>query len=187
MKKYAVLTNDMQVAFANKHEERRDAVQNFLPGFLKFINSMRSHGIPIIHLQLVISDDDPRSKENYGPFPPLVEGSKGVQILPELWDEKDTIVVKNKDSGFFETDLDEKLKELGVDTLIISGMQTQICVQTTAADAHFRGYNVIVPPETVTSTRGEDTKRSLEWMESYCAKIIPSQEIISKFAQNEDI
>ena len=75
------------------------------------------------------------------------------------------------------TNLDKVLKDLKITDVIISGMQTQICVQTTAADAYFRGYNVIVPSDGVTSTRREDTDRSLDWLADYCAKILPSEEI----------
>ena len=67
--------------------------------------------------------------------------------------ENDIVIQKYKDSGFFETDLDKILSEKHIDTLVIAGMQTQICVQTTAADAHFRGYKVIIIPEIVCSTR----------------------------------
>src|SRR5262249_25955439 len=84
----------------------------------------------------------------------------------------DHIIEKNKDSGFYETDLDQKLKELDVETVIITGMQTQICVQTTAADAFFRGYQVIVPPDGVVSAQDEDKTRALDWLGSYCATIM---------------
>lgn len=43
-------------------------------------------------------------------------------------------------------------------------MQTQICVQTTAADAFFRGYNIWVPADCVVSARAEDKNRALEWL-----------------------
>ncbi|MBD3280335.1 isochorismatase family protein, partial [Candidatus Dojkabacteria bacterium] len=48
----------------------------------------------------------------------------------------------------------------------------------TAADAHFRGYKILIPDDAVVSSRPEDTKRSLEWLADYCAKVIPSDEII---------
>lgn len=56
-------------------------------------------------------------------------------------------------------------------------MQTQICVQTTGADAYFRGYKVLVPSDGVVSTRPEDTKRALEWMAGYYATVMTLDEI----------
>jgi nicotinamidase-related amidase len=64
-------------------------------------------------------------------------------------------------------------------------MQTQICVQTTAADAFFRGYNVIVPPDAVVSAREEDKTRALDWLRSYCATIIDTDELLTAAAADE--
>jgi len=177
--KYAILTNDMQVAIANKHDKRKKAVSKFLPKLLQFLIKARELEVPIIHLQLIKPDDDPKAHIPYGPFPPLVQGTEGVEILPEVLDkEYDIVVIKPKDSGFFDTRLDEVLKKMGVTNLVICGMQTQICVQTTAADAYFRNYKVFVPTDGVGSTREEDTARSLKWLKEYCAEVIPSEEIL---------
>ncbi|MGQ0515015.1 isochorismatase family cysteine hydrolase, partial [Bacillus sp. D-CC] len=144
------------------------AVEAFTPKMVSFLDTMRENDVSIIHLQLINLEDDPKA-ERYGDFLPVTKGSKGAEILPEFLHEKDIIMEKNKDSGFFETNLDETLKKLGVDTIIITGMQTQICVQTTAADGFFRGYNVIVPEDAVVSAKAEDKERALKWLGSYCA------------------
>jgi ureidoacrylate peracid hydrolase len=47
---------------------------------------------------------------------------------------------KTRFSGFFETDLDARLKKLGVTHLIITGCTTSICVDSTVRDAMFRDY-----------------------------------------------
>lgn len=57
---------------------------------------------------------------------------------------KDFIIPKRRYSGFFETDLDLTLRELGVTTLIVVGEDTNICVLHTLADAFYRGYETIV-------------------------------------------
>ena len=61
--------------------------------------------------------------------------------------EKDFIVPKRRYSGFFQTDLDLLLKELGVDTLIAFGADTNICVLQTLASAYYLGYKTIVPAD----------------------------------------
>lgn len=61
--------------------------------------------------------------------------------------EKDFIVSKRRYSGFFQTDLDLLLKELGVDTLIAFGADTNICVLQTLASAYYLGYKTIVPAD----------------------------------------
>lgn len=174
MERYAVLTNDLQYAAMNKHEERIKAVKAFLPKQIEFLKEMRNLNIPIIHLQLVKKEDEKNWHDRL-----FIKGAEGGKIIQEVLEPTDIIIEKYKDSGFFQTELDKRLKEMNIDTVIITGMQTQICVQTTAADAYFRGYNVIVPSDVVVSTEKMDTDRALTWLKKYCAKVIPSEDIIS--------
>ena len=83
MKKYAVITNDLQFAAAHKHKERRRAVAKFLPKQGEFLKKMRTLGVSIIHLQLVVSESDPRSKGISDELK-FTEGSKGVRILEDV-------------------------------------------------------------------------------------------------------
>ncbi len=177
MSSIAVLTNDLQGDLVNKNEERKAAVKKATPAYTEFLNAMRARGHHIVHLQMINPPDDPIA-ERYNGFLPVQKGTEGAAVLPEYLAETDIVLEKNKDSGFFETDLHERLQSLGVDTVIVTGMQTQICVQTTAADAFFRGYKVWVPNDCVISARPADTARALEWMEGYCAAVAPSAEII---------
>jgi nicotinamidase-related amidase len=180
----AVLTNDLQYDLVNKNEGRRAAVAAFTPKMREFLAKMRALDVPVVHLQLINQEDDPRA-ERYDGWLPVTKGSDGAQIMAEFLAEGDVVVEKNKDSGFYETELDERLKELEVDTVAITGMQTQICVQTTAADGFFRGYNVIVPSDAVVSAREEDQSRALDWLRNYCATILTTDELVAAVAADE--
>jgi nicotinamidase-related amidase len=179
----AVLTNDLQYDLVNKNEERRAAVAAFTPKMTAFLDAMRAQDVPVVHLQLINKEDDPRA-ERYDGWLPVRKGSDGARIMSEFLDERDVVVEKNKDSGFYETALEERLKELGVDTIAITGMQTQICVQTTAADGFFRGYNVIVPSDAVVSAHPEDKERALQWLQSYCATILTCEQLVDAIARD---
>jgi nicotinamidase-related amidase len=178
MAKIAVLTNDLQYDLVEKNQERIDAVRAATPAFVAFLDAMRKRDCAIVHLQLINLPDDPNA-ERYNGYLPVQKGSRGAEIIADFLDPNDILIEKNKDSGFYETELDARLRELGVDTVIITGMQTQICVQTTAADAFFRGYNVWVPSDCVISARAEDTRRALEWLGSYCATVDDSSSIVA--------
>jgi nicotinamidase-related amidase len=179
----AVLTNDLQYDLVNKNDERMAAVAAFTPGMQSFLAEMRALGVPVVHLQLINLEDDPRA-ERYDGRLPVTKGSDGARIVEEFLADTDLVVEKNKDSGFYETELHDRLVELGVDTVVITGMQTQICVQTTAADAFFRGYKVVVPPDAVVSARPEDQQRALDWLGSYCATIMPTAELTAAIASD---
>lgn len=178
MKNIAILTNDLQYDLVNKNPERLHAVREATQRFSNFLEQMRQRNTPIIHLQLINHENDPNA-ERYNGHLPVAKGSHGAEILPEFLAPSDIVIEKNKDSGFFETDLHERLQALGVDTLLVTGMQTQICVQTTAADAFFRGYNVWIPKDCVVSARLEDKERALEWLDGYCATVSDAETILS--------
>lgn len=180
----AVLTNDLQYDLVEKTKERVIAIKEAAGKFRSFLGSMRVLGCPIFHLQLINRPDDPNIELHQGRIL-ATKGSKGAQVMAEFVAEGDVIVEKNKDSGFYETALEGLLREHGIETVIITGMQTQICVQTTAADAFFRGYNVWVPEDCVVSARSEDKIRSLDWMAGYCATISTGPEIVSRLSKGE--
>jgi nicotinamidase-related amidase len=184
MAQCAVLTNDLQYDLVNKNDDRKEAVEAFTPRFTGFLREMRELGVHVVHLALINREDDPTA-ERYDGWLPVTRGSPGARVIEDFVDPADLIVEKNKDSGFFETDLDERLRELRVDTVIITGMQTQICVQTTAADAFFRGYHVIVPPDGVVSARDDDKTRALDWLGSYCATILSVEDLTRAIAAND--
>ena len=57
-------------------------------------------------------------------------------------ESKDTIIPKKRYSAFYETDLDSILRSKGIQDLIISGVMTNLCCETTARDAFMRDYRV---------------------------------------------
>ncbi len=89
--------------------------------------------------------------------PHCIEGTKGAAIVDELKPGYDDYVIKKRAySGFYNTNLDDTLKKLGVDTLYITGVAMNICVHYTAADARMRGYTVFIPLKGVRGLTKED-------------------------------
>jgi nicotinamidase-related amidase len=105
-----------------------------------------------------------------------VEGSEGAEIVEELRPEPgDYLIRKRRYSAFFATGLDLLLRELGVDTVILTGLVTNICIQHTAADAFFHGYKVVIPRDCVEAPSQEEHEAALRYMERmYGAKITSS-------------
>ena len=56
----------------------------------------------------------------------------------------DVILHKHRYSGFFETALDETLRDRGIDTLVFTGCTTSVCVESTFRDAMFRDYRCLL-------------------------------------------
>jgi nicotinamidase-related amidase len=79
-----------------------------------------------------------------GPENPLIQkGSPGFQYHPKLAPRgSDDVTVKSRSSAFHATDLDAKLKRAGIDHLIVTGMQSEYCVDSAIRGAYERGYKV---------------------------------------------
>lgn len=94
------------------------------------------------------------------------------RIFPEIEvGEGDIVIPKRRYSGFFQTDLDLTLRELGVTTVIAVGADTNICVLHTLADAYFNNYaSVVVTDATMTFLCGTQ-EGALE----HCEKCYGSQ------------
>lgn len=190
MPKVAVLTNDLQYGIVDRIPGGggRALTARVAPQFCAFLDAMRSLGHVVIHLQLINDPDDPQVRRRFrNGTPPVIRGTEGTELIREFVHPSDVIMEKSRDSGFYETPLDEKLQELGVETVLVTGLQTQICVQTTAADAFFRGYKVWIPQECVFSIKEEDKIRSLDWMRGYCAVVCPAAEILQRLRESDDL
>jgi nicotinamidase-related amidase len=83
----------------------------------------------------------------------LLKGSWGAQIVDELNPgEQDIHVTKHRFSGFWDTELDSILRNMGVCTLFFAGVNADQCVMTTLEDASFLGYDVLMLRDCVGTT-----------------------------------
>jgi nicotinamidase-related amidase len=82
----------------------------------------------------------------------LVRGEAGHDIIPELYPASGEPVVDKPGKGaFYATDLDAILKHCGISQLIVCGVTTEVCVNTTVREANDRGYDCIVLDDCVGS------------------------------------
>jgi nicotinamidase-related amidase len=79
--------------------------------------------------------------------------------------DDDYFVLKPKHSAFYSTTLDILLKHLGAETLVLTGIATNICILFTANDAYMRDFNLIVPRDCVAANETEQSDLTLEFLE----------------------
>ena len=111
------------------------------------------------------------------------KGSWGAELIPEIVAAPDDIMVyKNRYSAFIKSDLDKKLKDIGIKTLIMTGVATNVCVESTARDGYMLDFYIVVPEDLVACAHKELQDISIRNLSSYFATITSSKEIMDTWA-----
>jgi nicotinamidase-related amidase len=126
----------------------------------RLLSAAREKGILVIHTReghRPDLSDAPRAKVERGapslrigaPGPMgriLIRGEAGHDIIPDLYPIAGEPVIDKPGKGaFYATDLQSILQNRGIETLIVCGVTTEVCVHTTVREANDRGYRCIVP------------------------------------------
>jgi ureidoacrylate peracid hydrolase len=88
------------------------------------------------------------------------------------------IIPKYKYSGFVSTYLDQYLRIKRITTLIITGLSTNVCVESTARDGFMREYYVVIPSDLTEGTSTEAKKWSLLNLDMFFGEVVSSNEIL---------
>ena len=109
-----------------------------------------------------VTGKHPRAAPGEPPAPPCIEGTEGFEIVGELAPEPGDIrILKRRFSIFVGTELDMNLRRLGVDTLLIVGVCSDVCVLWTTGDAYQRDYRVHVLEDCVAGTSRQGHEAAL--------------------------
>ncbi len=128
----ALLVIDVQEGMFTLEGFRVHGVADFLSCVSDLISSARSSGVPVVYMQHCGSADSP-----------LERGTTGCRIHESIAPLPGELVIEKMESdSFLDTDLQEELDSLGVTDLIVCGMQSEFCVDTTCRRAHGLGYRV---------------------------------------------
>jgi ureidoacrylate peracid hydrolase len=191
----AVLVVDMQNAFIDpKGSLARMGVPvarntRPIPHVQAVLAAARAAKVPVVHLRFVLRDDFADLGVLGRKFPPLRElghcaaGSWDAAFYPGMEPRPgEPVVDKNRFSGFFGTDLDTLLRCLRVDTVVVTGVATNVCVESTVRDAFQRDYRVVVPREATGSYTEEMEAGSLAVMAFMFASVVGVDEVVAALA-----
>ena len=150
------------------------------------ITACRSADVPIIFTRYVLRADykDAGLRSVRGPkfkeINSLVMGTWDSELDPRM-DQRleDYVLDKTRYSSFYNTSLEVILRGLGVDTLIVCGVTTEICVESTIRDAYFRDFKIIVPKDAVAAMDIGRHKGTLATIEFGFGSVTTSAELIN--------
>jgi nicotinamidase-related amidase len=164
----------------------------------RFFEQCRAAEIPIIHLVTTYRDateirtnpfwrtraDDPKATRKNVERHNLM-GLPGCEIIPELYDASSDWVVNTKKryNCFVATDLEFVLQKHGINTVLLTGVNTNSCVLSTATSACSRDYAVMVVEDCVDTMDGPDLhKAALMCIQAAFGWVLSSQEVLHTLA-----
>ena len=110
----------------------------------------------------------------------LQPGSHWVEIDPALAPRSgEAVVEKQWASAFFGTDLADRLREAGADSLVVTGLTTSGCVRATVVDGLQHEYPVVVPREAVGDRNPDAHEANLHDMNAKYADVLPMADVIA--------
>jgi ureidoacrylate peracid hydrolase len=165
-----------------------------IPTLKRLVDFCRKAKIPIFYSQAVREESGidlltrshrilPKSREERIKKRPIcIRGSWDAEIVDELKPSADDhVVIKRRDSVFQDTEFEVWLQSLGIDTLIFSGIDTSICVESSLRDAFNHGYDIVMISDATASNNIGHYNSTLDNIRNYYGLVMNFNELTSYF------
>jgi nicotinamidase-related amidase len=159
--------------------------EKIVPNIRKLLDYAHAQGIHAVFLQEAHrkNDADFRVRPIHA-----IKGTWGSDFIEELRPDEekgDYIVQKRRHSGFTYTDMDLYLREEKIDTVVVTGCWTNVCVRSTASEALYHAYNVIAISDGCASATQEMHEAGLRDMKLF-AEIVTTEQYIKEWSKRVD-
>jgi ureidoacrylate peracid hydrolase len=194
-KKSALLVIDMQNGFCDpegglsKAGLDVSAMTAVVPKVRQLVEACRELRLPIMwSLQQHLPEDTtqrtrrvPSHIQKRKVAPPTPRGTWHAELVPSLKEvsrPEDYFIVKHRFSMFYSTTLDSVLRMLSISHLIVSGVATNVCVESTVRDAYYRDFDVTVIEDCVAGTMLDLHQATLKNVEIYLGELVSLNEFV---------
>lgn len=184
IRKTALIIIDMQNDFVLPDSPACVAgAQATIPSLVKVLTLFRNKSHPVFHLSREYREDG-SDIENFR-HKDFMQGNKyavpntfGCQIVEELTPlENEHRIIKNRFSGFMNTELDFILRRLSVSELVVTGTQYPNCIRATVFDAIALGYEVTVVTDATSAATEEIAKANIEDLKNVGVSCVLADEL----------
>ncbi len=187
----ALLVIDMQAEFVERGWAASwvPEATRLIPRLARVLEAARAAGLPVIHTAFAATHrflDRPLSgaaMPNRYPGEPSEGLCVTPRFPPELTPRPDEILILKPSYGaFYDTPLDTILRNLGRDTVIVTGTMTNLCCDTTARQAYERGYHVVFGADLTATNDPEIQAAELKTLRYGFARVVTADELLAQLA-----
>ena len=174
----ALLVVDLNRGFVGPDSMLAERGEPVVETVTDLIERCRAADVPIFYFTYVYSPEAEVWARKLPANRDFLPGSKLIELDPRLGRRPDeTLIEKAWASPFFDTGLHRQLHELGVDTVIVTGVTTSGCVRASAIDGCSHGFRVIVPEEAVGDREDEPHFANLRDIELKYGDVVSIDEL----------
>ncbi len=187
--KPAILVVDMlKDAFKIKRTSSGE-YQKIVPRIRALLEESRAREIPVIYACDSFMEKDFMFREKRG-F--CIRGTEGAEVIDDLKPQSNELVLpKRRFSAFFKTFLDQELRMMGVDTIVLTGIRTEGCVYTSAVDAVAHDFYAVILEDCSASEDREIHEQFIHTLSRSrlfpLLKVMSSSEFLGKVTVPEDV
>jgi ureidoacrylate peracid hydrolase len=168
------------------------AMQAVVPSVTELVEEARKVAVPILFTRSVLRPDYADGGIVVNELFPEVKtvggvtaGSWDAAIIPDLQPRAGEVVDKTRYSAFYRTSLENTLRELQVDTVMLCGVTTTACVESTARDACFRDFRVCVVRDATAEVDRRLHQAALEVIDLWFGYTVSAAEAVSAMRTGE--
>lgn len=171
----------------NKPLAEQVASRRMIENIAELAAALRPLGVPVFHVTVAAAADYRGWNANCllaGVFQkrPLVEGHPSVEIHPALTPHPEDFVVRRRRglTSFHGTELEYLLRNLGVTTVLMAGVSTNVAVLGSSIEAVNRGFRVVLPEDCVSGATEETHRFLIENIYPLLTTVTSSTEVIAE-------
>ena len=163
------------------------ACRAIVPALETLIGAARESGVPVLWVVARYDDDAvpgpmlAKKREAGITAVSCASGSWGAEAFGVAPLPGEAIFVKHTYSGFAGTELDAHLQRTAISTIVVAGVQTNVCVESTLRDGHARGYYIVVAEDCVASHMPQAHEATLTNVRFLFGDVVPSATIAARF------
>lgn len=187
----ALIVVDMQNDYCSRGGDfdRRgiplEPARKILPNVQRLLDAARSRGLFVLYTAMVY-DEFTYEDRNHRIVPERMRerklcrrGTWGAAVMDELPPRAGELIIeKCRYSAFYNTNLEVLLRNRGIKALILVGVVTNVCVETTARDAFQRDFDVIVVRDATASYSQELHEAALKNVVYHCGATLSAEEVM---------
>lgn len=148
--------------------------------------SARQAQIPIVWIRTNHEDatDSEAWRSRIGPVANQVcrTGTWGADFFGVSPQEEEIVVNKHRYSAFIHTRLESVLRTLKVDTLIILGVSTNVCVESTARDGYMLDYHIVLVEDCCASYSPESHQATIVNINDYFGVVVTAEQLMAAWS-----